>query len=68
MTGTMMVDVDVRNEGTVWLLTPLSNLGEDWLREHLAGDPPRIGKSYAVEHRYAAMVLTEMGRDGLVLR
>jgi len=68
MTGVPTVDVFVHDEGTVFLLEPRSNRGEDWLQENLAGDPPRLGKSYAVEHRYVGDIVEGMLVDGLGVR
>lgn len=68
MTGVPTLDVLVHDEGTVFLLEPRSNRGEDWLRENLAGDPPRLGRAYAVEHRFVGDIVEGMLVDGLGVR
>ena len=68
MTGVPTLDVLVRNEGSVFLLEPRSNRGEDWLQANLAGDPPRLGRSYAVEPRYVGEIVSGMLFDGLGVR
>lgn len=68
MTGVPTVDVYIHDDGSVFLLEPRSNRGEDWLQHHLIGDPPRLGRSYAVEARYVGDIVEGMLLDGLGVR
>ena len=47
-----MPDIEVRNAGTIFTFTPVSNKGLEWL-ETYAGDAQRFGSAFIVEHRYA---------------
>lgn len=67
MTGTPLYDVEVTNEGSLVLFRPLSNTGETWLDEHLPEDAPRLGRTIAVEHRYAGDIVGGMIIDRISL-
>jgi hypothetical protein len=67
MTGCPIHDIEVYNTGTIILLSPLTNMGEDWLEEHLE-DPLRWGRGFAVEPRYVEPILEGIVEAGLRLR
>ncbi len=57
-----MPDVEIENQGTIFLFTPLTTQAQEWLEEHTAG--MWWGRSLIVEPRYArdlAYGLTEEG-------
>lgn len=62
-----MTDIQIRDEGTLVLLTPATTAGRDWCAEWLGDDCPRFGAAYVVEHRYAADILDGMTDDGLTV-
>ena len=47
-----MTDLYVQNEGSIFLLHPLTKLGEQWINEHIPGEAQKLGKAVVVEHRY----------------
>jgi hypothetical protein len=51
--------------GTVYLLTPVSQRGEEWATEHLPADAQRLGSGVAVEHRYIQDIADGFQCDGL---
>ena len=51
---TPSVDFLLRDEGTIWLFTPLTPAALQFLSEHIQGDPQYCGDSLAVEHRYVS--------------
>jgi len=62
-----MTDVSVRNEGSIFLLTPLSPEARAWFGEHLPDDALTFGPATVVEHRYVGDILDGMAQDGLAL-
>jgi hypothetical protein len=61
----MSADVHVRDEGTIFLLTPLTEVGEEWMEEHLPEDAQRFAGGVVVEHRFVTDILQGMQADGL---
>ena len=57
---------DVPNP-TVYLLTPYSKSACAWVAEHIPDDAMWFGSSIVVEHRYAAALVAQIERDGLVV-
>lgn len=62
-----MADVLVRNEGTVFLFRPVTDVGTEWIDENVAEDAQWFGGSLVVEHRYADDIAEGMRGDGLEL-
>jgi hypothetical protein len=58
---------DVPNP-TVYLLTPYSKSACAWVVEHVSDDAMWFGSSIVIEHRYAAALVAQIERDGLVVR
>jgi hypothetical protein len=65
---TKEVDFLVQNEGTIFLLTPLSSAANEWVSEHLPEDAMRFGGSIVVEHRFISPIVAGIQSDGLVCR
>ena len=65
--STPIIDLYVQNEGTIFLLHPVSASGHSWCEENLDQEAQRLGKAYAVEHRYISDIVDGARRDGLVL-
>jgi len=63
--GLSEVDFMIHGGGTVYLLTPVSQRGEDWATEHLPADAQRLGSGIAVEHRYIQAIAEGIHGDGL---
>ena len=62
------IDFQVRGEGTLWLLWPISNEAVAWCDEHLPEDAPMFGNAFAIEARYAEPIFNGLIEDGLVGR
>jgi len=60
------VDVKVRNEGTIWQFLPLTRAAKTWAKEYVP-DAPKLGNTFAVEHRFAPDIVSGLRNDGLVV-
>ena len=60
-----MHDLIVRNEGSIFLLRPMTDAGREWVAEHIPEDAMRFGQSIIVEHRYIADIVEGARADGL---
>ncbi len=60
-------DFTVRDEGSIFLLTPISDLAVDWVDHHLPQDSQHFGDSIVVEHRYISDILAGIQEDGLTV-
>jgi len=60
-----MNDLIVRNEGSIFLLTPVTEIGHDWIAEHIPEDATRWGPAIVVEHRYIRDIVEGATADGL---
>jgi hypothetical protein len=58
-------DFIVRDEGTIWLFTPLSESASEFLREHIQEDAQYFGTSLCCEHRFARDLLAGLREHGL---
>jgi hypothetical protein len=58
-------DVLVRDEGTIFLFSPLTTRAREWIAEHV--DAQWFGDSLVVEHRYARALAAGMQQDDLIL-
>ena len=62
-----MPDFTVQNEGTIFLLQPLTDAAFQWTEEHLPGAAQRFGSAYVVEHRYICDIIDGIVADGLTV-
>jgi hypothetical protein len=64
------IDVNVSNQGTVFLFTLNTQAAKDWVKEHLqlASWQWTGNRSFAVDHHYAENLCHGMRGDGLVVR
>jgi len=60
-------DVLVRNEGSVFLFTPLTPAAKNWIAANVQPNAQWFGASLVVEHRYAADLAAVMREAGLIL-
>ena len=60
-----MADVEVRNEGTIFLFRPLTEAAREWLAENVDEEAMYYGEFLVVEHRYADDLAQGMIDDGL---
>jgi hypothetical protein len=59
------IDFVVRDEGTIWLFTPLTPVALQFLSEHIQDEAQYFGDSLAVEHRYVEGLLHGLAEHGL---
>ena len=52
-----MTDIQIRDEGTIILLTPTSTAGREWCAEWINENGPQWSGAYVVERRYVADIL-----------
>lgn len=70
----LTADVVVTHDaGTLYAFYPISEVGRDWLDEHLDPDCPRfsnryLGNAYVVEHRYATDIIRGAVHDGVTVQ
>jgi hypothetical protein len=64
------VDIDVRNEGSIFILKGVSDAGRDWIEENCSeGDYNPFGHgARLVEHRYIAGIVNGAREAGLVVQ
>jgi hypothetical protein len=60
------IDFAVRDEGTIWLFTPLTPSALRFLSEHIQDNSQYFGDSLVVEHRYVKDLLLGLSEHGLV--
>lgn len=59
-------DLVVQDHGSIFLLTPRSDAGQEWIDEHIPADAQRWGvNSIVVEHRYITDIVLGAQADGL---
>ena len=63
-----MTDIQIRDEGTIILLTPTSTAGREWCAEWINENGPQWSGAYVVERRYVADILDGMTDDGLTVQ
>jgi hypothetical protein len=59
-------DLTVDDRGSMFLLTPISELAKEWVQTNLALEGWQwLGASFAVEHRFVGQLVDGMRADGL---
>lgn len=58
-------DFLARNEGSIWLFTPITDAAHAWVAEHIPDDAQTWGESIVVEHRYIGRIVQGAANDGL---
>lgn len=59
------VDFTLRDEGSIFLLTPLTPAAVEWADEHLPEDAQVFAGGIVVEHRYIGDIANAVHIDGL---
>jgi len=62
---TVLLDLEVENHGSIFLLRAVSATGREWIDEHIGDDAPRFGGAVAVEHGYIVAIVYGALGDGL---
>jgi len=63
----MMCDLYVQNEGSIFLLRPQSDAGQQWIEENIPDDAMSFGGAIVVEHRYIGAIVDGAQADGLTV-
>jgi hypothetical protein len=58
-------DFSVQNEGTIFLLHPLTCAAKDWIHQNLSPDRLTFGEAVVVEHRFICDILNGICMAGL---
>jgi hypothetical protein len=58
-------DFEVQNEGTIYLLRPLTPAARAWVAVHISDDAQYFGDAVVVEHRYIRDIVAGIIADGL---
>jgi hypothetical protein len=59
-----MADIEVSNHGTIYIFTPLTPAGRDWVAEFLPEEAQRSAGGVVIEHRYISSIVAGAQRDG----
>jgi len=62
-----MCDLYVQNEGSIFLLCPQSDAGQQWIDENIPDDAMSFGGAIVVEHRYIGAIVDGAQADGLTV-
>lgn len=60
-----MADLYIQNEGSIFLVRATSEVGQDWLDEHISQEAQTFGGAIVVEHRFIVDILRGATGDGL---
>jgi hypothetical protein len=63
--GSLTMDFQVSNQGTIFILIPLTDAAKGWVREHIPDDAQTWARGIVVEHRYIGPILEGIDADGL---
>lgn len=58
------IDFHLSDEGSIFLLTPLTAVAESWVAEHVSDDHQTFGRAIVVEHRYAVPIVEGLLVEG----
>ena len=60
-----MKDFTIHNEGSIFMITPNTQLAKDWVKDNLPLEPWQwLGHSFSVEHRYIGEIYQSMLDEG----
>ena len=60
-----MADLSIANHGSVFLLSALTEAGEEWIAENIPADATRWAGAIVIEHRYIGDIAQGAVNDGL---
>lgn len=61
-----MTDLMVANHGSIFILTPVSDAGREWIGDHIPDEAMTWGaEGIVVEHRYIEAIISGAVADGL---
>ena len=60
------LDVNLDDQGNVFLFTPISRIAKEWVAQHLSLEGWQwMGNSFGIEHRFVGPIVNGMQADGL---
>jgi len=62
------MDFEIQNEGSIFLLRPLTPEAQNWIDENISDDAQWFGSAVAVEHRYIFDIIDGIQDAGLTIR
>lgn len=62
-----MADFTLTNHGSLCMLTPHTEAAEQWIDDNLPADRQTLGRSVAIEPRYAADIVSGIRAEGLTI-
>lgn len=62
-----MSDIELQDEGTIWLFRPLTQVGREWLKGNVQPDATWFGGALVVEHRYVQGLAEGAMSEGLTI-
>lgn len=65
---TKSADFDFTNQGSICLLTPLTEDAKNWVTDFLPDDAMRWGAAVVIEPRYVGPILESIENDGLAIQ
>jgi hypothetical protein len=61
-------DVEVSNQGSIFMVYPMTQAAKDWVTENVAIESWQyLGPGFAVDHHYIENLISGMASDGLVV-
>jgi hypothetical protein len=60
-------DFTLNNQGTIFLLTPITESASDWISESLPSDAMTFGRATVIEHRFIGDIIDGILGDGLTV-
>jgi hypothetical protein len=61
-------DFIVQDEGTIFLLQPLTDAAQEWIDEHIPEDAMYLRSAVVVEHRFICDIIAGVTSVGLRVR
>jgi hypothetical protein len=61
----MSEDFELQDEGSLYLLRPLTGQAVEWLDEHIEHSRQMLGTAVVVEHHYVADIVRGIRAEGL---
>jgi hypothetical protein len=62
-------DILVENHGSIFLLRPITSVGQDWLKENVVGGETQVfGNAVVCEPRFVMNIVNGARAEGLVVR
>jgi hypothetical protein len=61
-------DFVVQNEGSIFLLRPLTYAAKEWIRDNISPDHMTLGDAVVVEHRFILGLIEGIIADGFEVK